>query len=267
MSTDVGHTVEVRETALYADGPGVPASSNASGIVQAPPISATKPSDQSLPAITGTPTVGRPLSASTGTWSGTPPLSYAYQWQRCKPGCLPINGATASTYTPTVADVAARLTVMVTASNSTGTGSASSTAVGPVTPAPATVKQIKSLLLGELTPTGHTAGIIAITKAGGYTLSFTAPGPGSVHIDWYYLPPGAHLASGKPKAVLVATGTANFSDAARRKLKIRLTAGGKHLLTREQKLHTRHLKLTVRATFTPVGSPPVAAQRTFALRP
>jgi hypothetical protein len=157
--------------------------------------------------------------------------------------------------------------VVVTTRNSTGAGSASSTAVSPVTPAPATIKQIKALLLGELTPTGHTAGIVAISKAGGYTLSFTAPGPGSAHVDWYYLPPGAHLASGKPKAVLVATGTANFSAAGGRKLKVRLTAGGKHLLTREKKLHAKHLKLTARATFTPAGNPPAVAQRPFALRP
>jgi hypothetical protein len=177
-----------------------------------------------------------------------------------------IEGATASAYTPTGPDVAARLLVVVTARNSAGTGSASSTAVGPVTPAPATVKQIKALLLGELTPTGHAAGIVAISKAAGYTLSFTAPGPGSAHVDWYYLPPGARLASGKPKAALVATGAANFSAADSRKLKVQLTAAGKHLLTREQKLHAKYLKLTARATFTPAGNAPVVAQRTFALK-
>jgi hypothetical protein len=106
-----------------------------------------------------------------------------------------------------------------------------------------------------------------VVWAGGYTLSFSVPGPGRATVDWYYLPPGAHLASGKPKAVLVATGTANFSAAGRRKVKIQLTAGGKHLMMREKNLHAKHLKLTARTTFTPAGHTPVAAQGTFALRP
>ncbi len=40
------------------------------------------PASSAPPAISGTPEVGRTLTASTGTWSGTP-SSYAYRWRRC----------------------------------------------------------------------------------------------------------------------------------------------------------------------------------------
>ena len=51
----------------------------AAGAVAAtgPPSNATKPS------ITGTPVVGKALAAHTGAWSGTAPITYAYQWVRC----------------------------------------------------------------------------------------------------------------------------------------------------------------------------------------
>jgi hypothetical protein len=66
----------------------------------------------SPPVITGTPRVGTPLSASTGTWSPSDG-SYAYQWFA---NGTAIAGATAATYTPTLAVLFKHLTVRVTAS-------------------------------------------------------------------------------------------------------------------------------------------------------
>jgi hypothetical protein len=52
------------------------------------------------PTISGTPTVDQTLTATTGSWAGTP-SGFAYQWFACDPdGCFAIDGATASTYTP-----------------------------------------------------------------------------------------------------------------------------------------------------------------------
>ncbi len=46
------------------------------------------------PAIHGTPTVGRTLTATAPTWSATP-TRVTYQWQLCtRTGCVPIHGAT-----------------------------------------------------------------------------------------------------------------------------------------------------------------------------
>jgi hypothetical protein len=247
------------ETASNAGGSSAPASSAASGVVQSPPVTPTAPVNQSSPAITGT--APGTLSASAGTWSGTAPISYAYQWRRCVPGCSNIAGATGSSYTLTGADVGAHVLVVVTASNSAGSASASSSQVGPVAPAPPTAVQIRSLLLSEIGPSGKAAGIAALLKAGGYRLSFRALTAGSAQVGWYYVPPGAHLAAGKPKPVLVASGRLTFSAAASGKLKVKLTAAGKKLLK-----HAKHLKLTAKGSFTPTGNAAVLAKKTFTLK-
>lgn len=90
---------------------------------------ATLPANTVLPAITGTPKVGTPLNASTGTWTGTPTIQYSYQWQK---GTVDIAGATAASYTPVVGDVGATIRVKVTALNGAGpvtVNSAATTAV------------------------------------------------------------------------------------------------------------------------------------------
>jgi hypothetical protein len=78
------------------------------------------PNNTGTPKISGTLQDGKTLTATTGNWSGTAPLSYAYQWQRCDSGgnnCLNIDGATGSTYTLVGSDIGARLRVVVMASN------------------------------------------------------------------------------------------------------------------------------------------------------
>ncbi len=81
------------------------------------------------PTISGTPQSGQTLTANPGSWSGTQPIAYAYQWQRCDSsgtGCNPISGAVSSTYTATDSDVGSTLRVAVTASNVAGQATATS---------------------------------------------------------------------------------------------------------------------------------------------
>jgi lysophospholipase L1-like esterase len=78
-----------------------------------------------LPDISGTPSIGELLSATTGTWTGSP-TSFSYQWNR---NGAPIGGATASTYSLVDADDGTDITVTVTASNELGSTPATSTAV------------------------------------------------------------------------------------------------------------------------------------------
>jgi hypothetical protein len=73
------------------------------------------------PTISGSAVEGQMLTASPGVWSGTEPITYAYQWRRCDAGggaCSDIAGAISATYTVQAADVAGTLRVRVTATQS-----------------------------------------------------------------------------------------------------------------------------------------------------
>jgi hypothetical protein len=103
---------------------------------------ATVPANTVLPAVSGSTTPGRTLTATTGTWTGSPTPTYAYQWQLCSTTCASISGATSSTYaTPlNYNNVGKRFAVKVTATNSSGSASAASaqTAAVPEPPRPVT---------------------------------------------------------------------------------------------------------------------------------
>jgi hypothetical protein len=87
------------------------------------------PSNNSAPTISGTDTEGDVLTATTGSWSGSP-TSYAYQWEDCNSSggdCADVaSGGTASTYTLTGSDVGDTIVVEVTATNGTGSSSPAS---------------------------------------------------------------------------------------------------------------------------------------------
>lgn len=87
-----------------------------------------------LPTITGSPTDGETLTASTGSWTGpvTSP-TFTYQWNRAG---VAIGSATAATYGLTPDDVGEEITVTVTATDGPLSASATSAEVGPVAPAP-----------------------------------------------------------------------------------------------------------------------------------
>jgi hypothetical protein len=94
------------------------------------------PSNTSLPSISGSARDGSILTASHGSWTGSP-TSYAYQWLRCDAeggNCAPISGATSQRYTAQTADVGSRLKVQVTATNASGSGVAVSRPTDVVKP-------------------------------------------------------------------------------------------------------------------------------------
>ncbi len=125
-----------------------------------------------------------------------------------------------------------------------------------------TPAQIAALLPGEITPSGKTATIANVLKSGVFSIAFTALEAGDAVIDWYEVPPGAHLAKKtKPKPVLVASGQRSFPAAGKATIKVRLTAAGKRLLE-----HAKRLELTAKGTFTPTGKTPVSATKAFVLK-
>jgi hypothetical protein len=90
------------------------------------------PQSTSAPTITGTAANGETLSASSGSWSGSP-SSYAYQWQRCDGVCEDIVDAQSQTYTLTDDDTLATMRVAVTAANAVGPAGATSSPTAEVT--------------------------------------------------------------------------------------------------------------------------------------
>jgi hypothetical protein len=114
-----------------------------SGVSTAAPTQT--PANTAEPAISGAAEERRTLSASTGTWSGSTPLSFSYRWVRCgtdggEPdgsNCATISRATGRTYTLRRADVGFRLRVRVTATNSLGSAVAASNPTAVVVGPPA----------------------------------------------------------------------------------------------------------------------------------
>ena len=124
VTADDGATLEVTVTATNSAG-SASATSSDTAVVSSAPTNTT------LPSISGSDSVGGVLLASPGVWTGSPAPSFAYQWSRCDSAganCVPISGATASTYTAVTADAGSTLEVTVTATNSAGSASATSSA-------------------------------------------------------------------------------------------------------------------------------------------
>jgi RHS repeat-associated protein len=93
------------------------------------------PSNTAAPSVSGRAWVNQLLKSSSGEWSGTLPLSYAYQWQSCNSSgasCTNITGATSQNYAVKTSDIGHTLRVTVTASNPLGEASSSSSATSVV---------------------------------------------------------------------------------------------------------------------------------------
>ena len=86
------------------------------------------PTNIVAPAITGTPHPGETLTTSIGTWVGTAPITYTYQWYA---DAAPISGQTANTYAVpnSPGEVGKLIHAVVTATNGIGSTGAAADAV------------------------------------------------------------------------------------------------------------------------------------------
>jgi hypothetical protein len=131
------------------------AGSNSQGFGLAGALSTTKtdgakPTNTTLPSVSGATSVGSTWSVNVGTWTGSP--TFGIYWLRCSQpvgngftavpsGCKAISGANASTYVVSSADAGKFITAQVAGSNALGFGlagavSTSAIASGGSTAAP-----------------------------------------------------------------------------------------------------------------------------------
>lgn len=125
---DVNHTIRSMVVATNPDG------ANSEDSEPTAVIEALPPAPLAPPLLSGTAKQGETLTADNGSWSGSQPFDYSYQWQRCNSGnCQNISGADEAQYTATNSDVAKTLRVEVTASNSSLPGGGESSQVSSET--------------------------------------------------------------------------------------------------------------------------------------
>jgi hypothetical protein len=122
---DAGNTARVQVIGSNGDGSANATSAPTARIAAA----GTGPTNTAAPHITGTASTGSTLTANNGSWSGSQPITFTYQWTVCDGNgnsCHDISGATANTYVVKADDAGNTIRVRVTAKNSTGTTAATS---------------------------------------------------------------------------------------------------------------------------------------------
>jgi len=127
---------------------------------------AVAPNNQTPPAISGKAQVGVTLKTDNGTWSGTTPLTYSYQWRVCNENggaCHDITGATGNEYTVRSDDPGNTLRVQLTAKNSDGSDTATSVPTAVVVKEATTTTTTTPASNGCAT-TGGTVAIAGITQ-------------------------------------------------------------------------------------------------------
>ena len=125
QDADTGCNLRVTITATASTGAAISLNTLPTSPIVSVPVQTT------APALSGTPTVGDTLSATTGTWTGSSSFTYTYQWQRdssspttCNTtGTLAwqnISGATNPTYTLQTADIGCSVKAAITTTGTNG---------------------------------------------------------------------------------------------------------------------------------------------------
>ena len=152
------------------------------------------PSSSAPPVVAFVIQQGRQLTGAVGSWSGSGPIKYAYQWHRCDTAgahCKSIRGATGRTYTLVAKDVGHTIGFGVRATDRTGTRKAYASRVGPVAGP-------KARLVSTGQPT-----VIGVPKEG-QTLQVSAgswsPTPTTIEYQWQRCNPNGRLCKPLPGA-------------------------------------------------------------------
>lgn len=222
-SADVGKRIRAQVTATNSDG-GSSALSDATDVV----TDASGPVNTNEPTISGNPAQGSTLTAGAGTWTGTAPITYTYQWVRCGSdggaadgsNCSNVSG-TATTYTLQSSDVGGRMRVRVTATNSAGSKTVASNATSTVKNGPGSGKPVNT---NEPTINGTPSVGQTLSVSGG---TWTGASPITLKYQWVRCgSDGGASDGGNCPTISGATGTSyklGSSDAGKR-LRVRVTA-------------------------------------------
>jgi hypothetical protein len=95
QTADIGGQLRVIVTATNEAGSKTEKSNKTAKVVPGSPLMLAGPT------ISGTVLPEETLTANPGTWVGTPPITFSYQWESCSPvtsDCTNIAGATEPTY-------------------------------------------------------------------------------------------------------------------------------------------------------------------------
>jgi RHS repeat-associated protein len=84
------------------------------------PLPGASPASLAAPVISGDLIDGGTLTATRGTWRSLEPYVLTFQWQRCKIGCVDLEGVRGRTFTAGPLDVGSTLRVRVTAKTFSG---------------------------------------------------------------------------------------------------------------------------------------------------
>lgn len=240
------------------------------------------PRNTGMPSISGTAALGQTLQLSPGSWANA--TGVTDQWEDCNPAgnaCVPVGGATGSTYALTASDVGNTIRVAESATNAGGltgpvlsaptavvAGLPSSPPPPPVgggnppvsqpgqnqghpstTPAGLKPAAIRALLVKLLARQGRGTRIGALLRGNGLSFSFAAPAPGRLVVSW------------NRGNMLVATVTVTFNRARTATVRLVLTRAGRRMLR-----GAARVRISARASFRPTGQGTTRAGAAMILR-
>ncbi len=207
VDDDIGRTIRVRVTATNSTTSTIADSEPTATVNPLPPALSTEVSITLVGPDGIEPRVGVEAVGDRGTWTGTGPITYTYQWQRCAStsDCADIAGATGPRHTMTEADAGRRLRFVATAHNAVGPVSAASvpTAVVAGTPPAATTPPAVVVPPGVPLREG-----VVLSAEGG---TWTGTGPIDLRYQWRRCPAGGGACTPIPGAT-TPTYTATGAD-------------------------------------------------------
>jgi hypothetical protein len=137
------------------------------------------PVNIAVPTISGAAQVGHTLTATTGTWTGTPPPTYTYEWLA---NGTPIGNATSSSYLLTATELGKVVIVRVTATNNAGTGQAVSDQTATVTTSGIPTMTLSANTIAENIGTPTNIGLFTVTDVTGTPVYALVTNPGGLFV-------------------------------------------------------------------------------------